>query len=70
MKSNIYETSWHGYPKVWALGHPNLKDEIMPKLWKIFFKKYGGNVVKGFPDWYKKQLMEKQFEEKHESKIN
>lgn len=53
-------TSWHSYPKIWNLGHSALKEALYN--WAI------NNILRistsGLPDWYKKELVNLQFEDK------
>lgn len=48
-------TSWRSYPNIYALGHRAVKD--------IF-----SVPTRGVPEWYKNELLKKQFETETETK--
>lgn len=43
------------------------KDEIMERLWKWAWPQLNRKVVSGFPEYYKKSLLEKQFKDSNET---
>lgn len=44
-------TSWHSYPSTFQLGHKGLADLLLDP------------VAAGLPEWYKEQLLVRQFAE-------
>lgn len=48
-------TSWHSYPKLFAIGHRALAELLMDD---VVVRR---GVVRGLPEWYKDVLAQQQF---------